>query len=62
MSQPNEGQSFISDENRISINEHGEVIINDPALAAATSELSDEELDEIDGGATNGSQCYCKVM
>jgi hypothetical protein len=35
---------------RISVNEKGEVLINDPELAAAVQELSDDELDAIAGG------------
>lgn len=35
---------------RIDINENGEVVIKDPQLAEALQELSPEELDAIAGG------------
>jgi hypothetical protein len=66
MSQPNEEQKR---ENRIAINEAGELAIQDPELSEAVAELSDEELDEIAGGradingiackTTNSSMCAC---
>jgi Type-A lantibiotic len=61
MSQSNEEKKAVQDSNRITINEQGEVIINDPGLASAVQELSDEELDEIAGGGNSGCNTGCKV-
>jgi hypothetical protein len=61
MSQPNEEQKIKSDNDRISINEQGEVIVNDPELAKTLQELSDEELDAVAGGGNSGCNSNCQV-
>ena len=61
MSQSNEEQKIKSDDDRISINEQGEVIVNDPELANAVQELSDEELDAIAGGNNTGCNTGCTI-
>ncbi len=53
MSQSNAEKKVNSSENRISVNEQGEVIIHDPELSSTADNLSDEELDEIAGGQNN---------
>jgi hypothetical protein len=60
MSNPNEQPKS---NNKIDINENGEVVIKDAALAEALQELSPEELDAIAGGIAkqldDNGNCNC---
>jgi hypothetical protein len=44
------------------INEDGELLVNDPALAGALQELKPEELNMITGGATIINKSKCIVI
>ncbi|MFM6076427.1 MAG: hypothetical protein ACKPB9_33390, partial [Dolichospermum sp.] len=41
------------------INEDGELLVNDPALAGALQELTTEELKMINGGENITNNCPC---
>jgi len=44
------------------INEDGELLVNDPALAGALQELKPEELNMITGGAAADVNIFCFIF